>query len=648
MAYKALYRIYRPQTFDEVVGQKYIVKTLQNAIKNDKIAHAYLFTGPRGTGKTTIARLLAKALNCTSTDREVPCNECANCLDIMNGTHPDVIEIDAASNNGVDDARLLVENVKYAPIEGKYKVYIIDEVHMMSEKAFAALLKTIEEPPAHVVFIFATTDVQKVIGTIISRCQRFDFGKVSNADIHKKICEILDKEKATYDEESVDLITELAEGGVRDAISILDQALAYGDGVLTAQNIREIYGVVSNQEAIEFIHDITKKDVQTCLKKTDDFDKRGLDLARFTNTLINIIKEAVVYKNTTGFKGKLSREQLTNLCYALSNKQAFKYIDILMATVADYHYVASPRSYFELAILKMCDVESQTDKSIENPIEIKETTVVAAPSVEVVKVAEVKEEQPIEAVPPKVEEVVVEEVKVETLVQEEVKPIEQPKPVEEVKPEPVQVQAPAPQPVIEEAKGEIEVSIKPEEGVMKIAMTEKVVAYEEKDLLNVMVQATNFDRDFAKGRWKIIGQYMSNAKFAKAVGLIIDSAVLAASSNGLVLGYLDPPQLKLAMKADSYAEIKNFLRELLGKDVAIFALLDEDFRRAKLTYIDLKARGQLPVAHPISDPRVKEVEAGTIPVAEETKEEPKETNTTEDISQYGKTLFGDLFKDGDK
>ena len=233
MAYKALYRIYRPQNFDEVVGQKHILQTIRNAIKENKIAHAYLFSGPRGTGKTSMAKLLAKALNCEDEDvLSKPCNECENCQAINEGTHPDVIELDAASNNGVDEVRDIIDKVKYAPIMGKYKVYIIDEVHMMTPGAFNALLKTLEEPPAHVIFILATTDVHKVIPTIVSRCQRFDFNRVSKNDMKKRIEEILNNEQIEYSNDVIDLISELAEGGMRDALSILDQTIAYAGNEL--------------------------------------------------------------------------------------------------------------------------------------------------------------------------------------------------------------------------------------------------------------------------------------------------------------------------------------------------------------------------------------------------------------------------------
>ncbi|HCR08314.1 MAG TPA: DNA polymerase III subunit gamma/tau, partial [Sutterellaceae bacterium] len=222
MAYQALYRKYRPTTFNEVVGQETIIQTLKNAKAQDRVAHAYLFCGPRGTGKTTIAKIFARMLNCTSTEDNQPCGECENCKMALNGSHPDIIEIDAASNNGVEEVRNLIDRVKYAPMQGQYKIYIIDEVHMMTKSAFNALLKTIEEPPKHIVFIFATTEPNKVLPTIISRCQRFDFSKVSAKDIAQRLTTVCEQEKIQIDAEAIGLIASLADGGMRDALSILD------------------------------------------------------------------------------------------------------------------------------------------------------------------------------------------------------------------------------------------------------------------------------------------------------------------------------------------------------------------------------------------------------------------------------------------
>ena len=288
MAYKALYRTYRPQTFEEVAGQKHIIRTLRNALANNKIAHAYLFCGPRGTGKTTMAKLFAKALNCEQ-GIGCQCNECSNCKEVIEGSHPDVIEIDAASNNGVEQVRDLIDKVNYLPIKGRYKVYIIDEVHMMTDNAFNALLKTLEEPPAHVIFILATTEPHNIIPTILSRYQRYDFTKVADADIEERMITVLQKENVQYDKDAVRAIISLADGGMRDALSILDQILADSNNTLSVQDVYSIFGLISNKEKIELIKDINSGDVSRTLERVKAFSEGGVDITRLTQDILEIL-----------------------------------------------------------------------------------------------------------------------------------------------------------------------------------------------------------------------------------------------------------------------------------------------------------------------------------------------------------------------
>lgn len=293
MAYQAIYRKYRPTSFEEIVGQKHIIQTLQNAIHKDRIAHAYLFCGPRGTGKTSTAKIFARTLNCTSDHK--PCLTCENCRMSLDGSHPDIIEIDAASNNGVDEVRSLVERVGYAPMYGKYKIYIIDEVHMMTTGAFNALLKTIEEPPEFVIFIFATTEPNKVLPTILSRCQRFDFTKVSESEIAQQIQTICSKEQIQITREASHLIASLADGGMRDALSILDQCIAYQPDGITADSVREIYGVIQIEDIGRIFSNLSCERTEEAVNEISDLYDNGMDLKRFTADLITLLKYSLIY-----------------------------------------------------------------------------------------------------------------------------------------------------------------------------------------------------------------------------------------------------------------------------------------------------------------------------------------------------------------
>ena len=359
MAYKALYRKYRPSTFEEVVGQQHIVATLQNAIKNNKLAHAYLFCGPRGTGKTSVAKLLAKTINCTSEGNR-PCGKCANCIDIQESTHPDVIELDAATNNGVDEVRELIDKVKYAPMQGKYKVYIIDEVHMMTASAFNALLKTLEEPPEYCIFILATTEPHKVLPTIVSRCQRFDFNKVPTPLIKDRLSYIAEKEGIKCEDAALQLVSEIAEGGMRDALSIMDQCIAYAQNDIKASDVSAVYGIATTREKLDLLAYVSDRDTKSLMEKAKSLSNRGIDLQRLTTDLINICKETVVYSYSqdSSILTVLTPNQAEELGKMFTVKQLLGSIDYLMDVSVKYKDVTDSLSYFEVCLLKMVSLIS--------------------------------------------------------------------------------------------------------------------------------------------------------------------------------------------------------------------------------------------------------------------------------------------------
>lgn len=381
MSYKALYRTYRPSSFEEVVGQQHIVTTLKNAVKQNKIAHAYLFCGPRGTGKTTIAKLLAKAVNCED-QQNAPCNQCRSCLAIQQGNHPDIVEIDAASNNGVDEVRELIEKVKYAPLEGRYKVYIIDEVHMMSSGAFNALLKTLEEPPSHVIFILATTEPQKVLPTIISRCQRYDFSKVGQNEIITRVRCVLEQEHIECEDEALRLVAQLADGGMRDALSIMDQCIAYAQNHITAAHVNEIYGITTVSEKIEMLQWIFQHQAQSLLEKIRVLNEKGVDIKRLTSDLIEILKECVIfiYTQDVTLLNKINETEANAIINGKSSRDLLALIDILMETLEKYRTASSAASYFEVAVLKMMAEldQSQRTAAVIPPVYSQPT---AAPSI---------------------------------------------------------------------------------------------------------------------------------------------------------------------------------------------------------------------------------------------------------------------------
>lgn len=378
MAYVALYRAYRPQKFSEVVGQQHIIKTLQNAIKLNKVAHAYLFCGPRGTGKTTLAKIMAKALNCEHGPAIEPCNECAICKGIQKGNISDVIEIDAASNNGADDIRSLRDTVKFLPSVGKYKVYIIDEVHMLSNAAFNALLKTLEEPPKHVVFILATTEPYKLPNTILSRCQRFDFQAISLDDITKRLKLVCSDENINIADEAIHQIASSAEGGMRDALSLLDQCISYSvSPTIDLDDVLAVSGNVSYLKLIDLIESCLNNNETNSIVLMDDMLKQGKEVPRIINDIILFLRDVLLYKNQAVIDEKLmfKNDNFKKLANKVTKGIIYSWLDILNEALSSMRFSTQKRAYLELALLKMSDNRLNVEASLEDRLESLEYTI---------------------------------------------------------------------------------------------------------------------------------------------------------------------------------------------------------------------------------------------------------------------------------
>ena len=570
MSYKALYRTYRPSSFEEVVGQQHIVKTLRNAVKQNKTAHAYLFCGPRGTGKTTIAKLLAKAVNCEHQDI-APCGECENCLAIQQGNHPDIVEIDAASNNGVDEVRDLIEKVKYAPLKGKFKVYIIDEVHMMSQGAFNALLKTLEEPPAHVIFILATTEPQKVLPTIISRCQRYDFTKVSENEIVERLKFILEKENVRCDEEALRLIAQIADGGMRDALSIMDQCIAYAQNDITAAHVNEIYGITTVAEKIQMIHWIFDRQAQQLLEKIRTLNENGADIKRLTSDLIEILKECVIYIYTQDktLLNKINEEEAQSIIKDRTSRDLLALIDILMETVEKYRVATSAASYFEVAVLKMIAEVDRPKVKIVETVRQPSQPVISRPQ-ETVAVSSAHDE------PDLTEESSAVDLEIpQTAVHQEKK-----KPV---RTEPL----PAPQAEIPPLDYEF--------------------------VIQLMASADKQTRKQDEEKWKLIGNKCRDRDLNCArIANLLKNGTIRASGERFILICVSYQALANQINDEQQKkDILRFCHECLGLDKHVFAINQEQFNRETADFMERSRNGTLPAPVQLDPVNIESIENTT-------------------------------------
>ena len=368
--YQSLYRKYRPKSFDEVVGQSVIVQTLKNSVKNNKLSHAYLFAGPRGTGKTSIAKILAKTINCENLTESNPCNNCVSCTQINNKQSIDIIEIDAASNNGVDEIREINNKVNLVPSIGKYKVYIIDEVHMLTTGAFNALLKTLEEPPSHIIFILATTEPHKIPATILSRCQRFDFKKISQQEMLKRLEVIVKQENIQIEDDALKEIAILSDGGMRDSLSMLDQAIAYTDDRITIHDVHEINGTITNTEINSFLTELIEYNIKEVFQKIDEFDIKGKDFIKLTEELILFLRNVLISKTISNSNDELFEK----FGQKIDSEKLMEYIKKFNSIFPEMKNSTHPRVIFEILIIQLLDEKKHSDNIEKDNQFINKTT----------------------------------------------------------------------------------------------------------------------------------------------------------------------------------------------------------------------------------------------------------------------------------
>ncbi len=595
MSYKALYRIYRPKDFNEVAGQTHITQTLKNALANDKVAHAYLFSGPRGTGKTSIAKIFAKAINCVNAPTDNPCNVCENCLGIQEGTISDVIEIDAASNNGVDEIRDLRDKVKYLPGYVKYKVYIIDEVHMLSAGAFNALLKTLEEPPAHVIFILCTTELQKVIPTIQSRCQRFDFKAISTVDIIAKLKEIIEKEQILIEEDAIKQIATYAEGGLRDAISLLDQVYSFSPDKISLEDVNQICGAVSMQTQMDLAKALLNLDSPKAISLLNDLLAQGKEVKKITINLIEFFRDALMFRNLQELDQSsllFDNAEFQAIANDISNRKAFYIIDVLNKALNEINWSNSPKIYLELAFLKIADNEDNSNSNVLAAIDEIEKRLLELENVkEYIELEDKQESQEIiqKIIASKKEEKEEDEFKAydnEEDIQEESKDITN----NEEESSEIELEEPE---VEQENKVEqVELPLKSDAIKEELCNDDISNTYNIEFVENVLNNGDRQDKLSLQNRWSNFPEIRDEDESKYLASLLETGTVMASSGERIIIAFSSTTICNTMMTPVNKLIVKKIIQKKFNREIEYMALPNNVFAEISNEFINLYKQGK--------------------------------------------------------
>ncbi len=537
MAYQTLYRKYRPKTFELVFGQDTIVRTLKNVIKNEKLSHAYLFTGPRGTGKTSSAKLFAKAINCLNNKDGDACNECENCKSFNENSNPDIIEIDAASNNGVDEIREIKNKVNLVPSMSKYKVYIIDEVHMLSIGAFNALLKTLEEPPEYIIFILATTEPQKLPATIISRCQRFDFKSISHDKMKECLQNIINKENISIEDEALEGIISNSKGGMRDAIGLLDQSSAFSDDKVTIKDIEELSGNISHDEVCSLINNIINKNYKVVFEKISDYSSAGKDFSLICEKLINYIRKGILYKK--GLNSNDMTETDKEIFDNMIDNKLYIIIDILSETLTKLVNNYQKELIFEVQLIQLIDKLASLSNSFNNVS--RETSTKNEKNISEVK----KDNVPRETLENNVE---------------------------------ISVSNDVPRETYDSNINENEDLV---EEIKKIRIN------------NILKEATKQDMNFLVDLWSNINDYLIDEKYKIAAGILVNSKPVAAAKRGIIITL--PLESTVNRIEKEYDNSKELLKEIYNENYKIVYISEDYWKKERPIYVEKARNNQLEI-----------------------------------------------------